>query len=116
MMDIQLLLTLIAGHYLADYGLQSRYVAENKGKIFIMPDAFHALTAHAAIHGLVIGLLAGSFNAGLSVAITHWVIDFSRSSEWLMKKLSIKRDRTFSIHIDQVLHVLMIILVTWRLS
>lgn len=108
-MDIQLLLTLLAGHYLADFGLQSRYMAESKKLIFIEAIGFHALTAHAFIHALIAGLLSSSFTVGAFVGITHWIIDM-RASTWLNQKLGRKQD-LFGIHLDQLLHIAVIALV-----
>lgn len=121
-MDFQLLLILFAGHYLADYALQSRFMSENKKKVFIEPIGIHSLTAHASIHGLIIGLLSGSFSAGIFVAISHWLIDFVRSSDWLADKLvksgliDKKRPMLFGIHLDQFLHLLVILIVAWSIS
>lgn len=121
-MDIQLLLMLWAGHYLADYSLQTSFMVEQKAKIFITRDGFHALTSHAFVHGLVIGLLAQNLTAGIVVGVTHWIIDFARSSEYLMSYLvkdnvvKKKRDKLFGIHLDQALHLLVILIVVWRLS
>lgn len=121
-MDIQLLLTLIAGHYLADYGLQTQFMNEIKPKIFIDPAAIHALTAHAAIHGLIIGLLSSSLTVGIVIFVTHWIIDFVRSSELVIdffvknNIIDKKRPRLFGIHLDQSLHIAVIVLVSWSLS
>ena len=77
---------LAAGHYLADFPLQTETIAKNKGKVFIESIGFHALTAHAAMHGLVAGLLAGWLGyewllPALIVGGTHWLIDFGKSWE-----------------------------------
>jgi hypothetical protein len=109
-MDWQIFLTLVAGHYLADFGLQTQFMALSKAKVFLEPEGFHALTAHAAIHGLVAGLLSGSFEAALIVAVTHWFIDFGKASEWLMSKLS-RKGELYSINVDQFLHISVILLV-----
>lgn len=121
-MDIKLLIILWAGHYLADFSLQTQFMSQTKGKIFIEPIGFHTLTGHAFVQGLVIGLLAQNYGAGLAVGVTHWIIDFFRSSEriieFLIKKKVLKqsKDKLFGIHIDQLLHLSVILLVVWRLS
>ncbi len=123
MMDIQLLVTLWAGHYLADFGLQSRFMATSKRLVFIESIGFHLLTAHAFIHGLIAGFIAQDFTTGLVVGATHWLIDFTRSSvffrDFLASKKIIRRKVTsdlYNIHIDQLLHFLVILAVAWRLS
>ncbi len=121
-MDYQHLVLLWAGHYLADFSLQTRFMSEMKARIFIEDIGIHALTAHAFVHGLVIGLLAQNFAAGVAVGSTHWLIDFIRSSEYVQRVL-IKRgilkkksDKLFGIHADQALHLLVIVIVVWSLS
>jgi hypothetical protein len=121
-MDYVLLLTLWAGHYLADFSLQTQFMSETKGKAFLDAIGFHTLTAHAFVQGLVIGLLSGSVMAGIVVGVTHWIIDFIRASELIMNKLVArniikqKRKKLFGIHLDQALHFLVVLVVTWRLS
>lgn len=122
-MDLQLLITLWAGHYLADFPLQPAFVAEKKGLVFIESIGFHCLTAHAAIHGLVAGMLTRSFTAGLVVGLTHWAIDFGKSSQllrsWPHTKGARRGPQTtglYGINIDQALHFAVILLVAWRLS
>ena len=97
-MDIQLFLTLVAGHYLADYGLQSDFMVKQKENALKTAMGFHALMAHAAIQGLVAGLLSHNFTIGVIVAMTHWLIDLGRGAKgW------------YGINIDQLLHILVIL-------
>jgi len=98
-MDIQLFLMLVAGHYLADYALQSDFMAKNKADALKTAMGFHTLTAHAAIQGLVAGLLSQNFTIGIVVAITHWIIDYGKAAKnW------------YGINIDQFLHIFVIFL------
>lgn len=109
---------LLAGHYLADFPLQSQHIAENKGKVFIEAIGFHCLTAHAAIHGLVAGYIAG-FWAGLIVAVTHWLIDFGKSWEGWPEGWRITDGARwagnpdarglYGINVDQALHVAVLV-------
>lgn len=121
-MDYQLLMLLWAGHYLADFSLQTQFMSESKAKIFIKDIGIHALTSHAFVHGLVIGLMAKSFTVGLVVGCTHWLIDFMRSSEYMQAFLlrhgiiKKKADTLFSIHVDQAMHLLVISIVVWSIS
>ena len=88
-MSIEHLIIFWAGHYLADFPLQPAFVAEKKGLVFIESIGFHCLTSHASIHGLVAGFIAHSlgfeqwFLFGLIVGLTHWIIDFGKSSKLL---------------------------------
>jgi len=107
-MDFQLFLTLLAGHYLADFGLQTQYMVEKKGLIFIESMGFHALTGHAAIHALIAGAISGSFAAGVVVGVTHWLIDFGKSSVWLSRRFRGHSNGLYAINIDQLLHVLVL--------
>lgn len=116
-MNIELLITLWAGHYLADFPLQPAFVAEKKGLAFIESIGFHCLTSHAFIHGLIAALIAGSFNIGLIVGITHWIIDFGKSSLLLDDRfphtagarMGPQKTGLYGINIDQSLHLLVIL-------
>lgn len=121
-MDLQLLLFLWAGHYLADFSLQTTFMTEKKALIFIDKMGVHALTAHAFVHALVAGLITQNFTVAVVIGLSHWLIDFVRSSVYLRDFLKAKRlingkkDFLFGIHTDQLLHFLVILIVTWRLS
>lgn len=106
-MDFQLFLTLVAGHYLADFALQSSFMSESKKLIFLKPIGIHALTGHAFIHALVAGVVSGSFTVATIIGVTHWLIDM-RASNWLSAKLGKKGD-LFGIHLDQALHLAVIL-------
>lgn len=116
-MNWELLFTLWAGHYLADFPLQPSFVAEKKGLVFIESIGFHCLTAHAFIQGLVAGLLSGRFWVGLVVGLSHWAIDFGKSSELLVNLPHTKGARKgpqvsglYGINVDQALHFTVITL------
>jgi len=122
-MDIQLLILLWAGHYLADFPLQPAFVAELKGKVFIESIGFHCLTAHAFIHGLIAGGITQNFGVGLFVGLTHWLIDFGKSSELLKNFPHTKGARNdkqhtglYGINVDQTLHFIVMIIVALRLT
>lgn len=112
-----LLLLLWAGHYLADFPLQPSFVAEKKGLCFVESIGFHCLTSHAFVHALVAGLLSGSFAIGAVVGVTHWLIDFGKSSvllrSWPHTAGARKGPQTtglYGINIDQALHFTVIAL------
>ena len=125
-MNIQTLLIFWAGHYLADFPLQPAFVADLKGKVFIESIGFHCLTAHAAIHGLVAGTIAWQLHSphaflfGLIVGITHWIIDFGKSSQLLDDRFPHTKGARkgpqkfglYGINIDQTLHLIVISLCT----
>lgn len=114
------------GHYLADFPLQPAFVAEKKGLVFVESIGFHCLTAHASIHGLVAGFIANSlgfeqyFLFGLIVGITHWLIDFGKSSVLIDDRFphtkgarnEYQKQGLYGINIDQTLHFI-VILICW---
>jgi hypothetical protein len=116
---LQLLITLWAGHYLADFPLQPAFVADLKKKVFQESIGFHCLTAHAFIHGLVAGVLTQNFTAGLIVGITHWLIDCGKACELIDDRFphtkgARKGPQTaglYGINIDQALHFAVIVFV-----
>lgn len=118
-MHWELFFTLLAGHYLADYALQTDHMAATKGKALVEAAGFHALTAHAAIHGLVAGVITHNFWAGLIVALSHWIIDFCKASVLLTDHLphirgARKHGQTvglYGINIDQTLHILVLLVI-----
>jgi len=103
-----LVLLLFGGHAVADYGLQSAYVAEKKVAAADNPDWFVTLAAHALIHAFVVALVllsilllsgislhdAAALASGLGWAeyVVHFVIDDAKGRE------------RFSYRIDQLLH------------
>lgn len=122
-MSVELLITLWAGHYLADFPLQPAFVAEKKGLVFIESIGFHCLTSHAFIHGLVAGTITHNFGMGLIVGGTHWIIDFFKSSQLLKNwphtrgaRRSPQTTGLYGINVDQLLHFLVILFVAWKLS
>lgn len=103
-----LVLLLFGGHAVADYGLQSAYVAEFKVKSPGNPDWFVTLGAHSLIHAFVVALVvlliavlsgvavrdaAGIASLlGWAELIVHFVIDRAKGMQ------------RFSYRIDQMLH------------
>jgi hypothetical protein len=96
---------LVAGHYLADYALQTEFMAKSKRSVFIKSEGFHALTAHAFIHGLTAGLLSQRLSIGVIVGITHWLIDFGKATKnW------------YGINVDQFLHISVILIAVFFIA
>ena len=125
-MNFELLIIFWAGHYLADFPLQPAFVAEKKGLCFVESIGFHCLTAHAFLHGLVAGVLAHQlgfvdwFTFALIVGVTHWIIDFGKSSVLLDDRfphtkgarVSVQKTGLYGINVDQSLHFIVITLCT----
>lgn len=90
-----LLALLVMAHFLGDFGLQSDRMAVEKcpGCDRTLPWPWW-LTAHAAIHGLLVALLTGLPLLGLAEWAAHAVIDLFKC-----------RGR-YSLAVDQLLHLL----------
>ena len=89
------------GHAVADYALQSDFLAVSKNRPTAGSDRadqeehwlwIHALTAHCLIHAGAVWLVTGSASLGLAEFLLHWVIDYFKGR----KKLS--------FNVDQFLH------------
>ena len=120
----------LAGHYLADFPLQPEFVAKFKGLAFKESIGFHCLTSHAAVHGLVAGIIAAYAGFGPWVALgvvaflVHWAIDFGKSSVFLDDRFPHTRGARkgpqkvglYGINIDQSLHVLTAFIIAWVVS
>ena len=103
-----LVLLLFGGHAVADYGLQSAYVAEHKVAGPKNPDWFVTLGAHALIHAFLVAVVvlavallsavpmeraAGVASAlGWAELVVHFVIDHAKGRQ------------KFSYRMDQMLH------------
>ena len=93
---IELFVLLVAVHLVADYPLQTDFVAKFKSPAVSLPAVpwYYVMAGHAATHGLGVGLAVGSTWVGCLEAAAHFGIDVLKC-----------RGRT-SIHTDQLLHVL----------
>lgn len=102
---ITLIFKLLAGHALADYALQTDWVAKNKNRHAIPvgynPELHgpmqtvwpYVLSSHALIHGLMVYAATGSVVLAYAETVAHWLIDFGKCEKW------------YGIHTDQALHV-----------
>ena len=97
-------LWLCFAHCIADYGLQSNFMAIAKSRHTDLGKQFWktVLSAHSATHGgsvaIVLHLLCGlSWNVvtifGVAEFIVHFVIDFCKCEDW------------YNFHVDQALHI-----------
>lgn len=99
MQFITFLFALVAMHALLDFPLQGDAVAINKNPNADTPLQKHVpwyywLLSHALVHGGGVALITGSVWLGMAETIAHFVIDYNKC----MGK--------YSIHVDQLLHVL----------
>lgn len=87
---------LLAGHALADYPLQSEFMAIGKGsreKPHNGVPWYYCLGAHCLVHGLVVALITTNVWLGIAETICHWFIDDAKCRKWT------------DIHTDQALHI-----------
>lgn len=78
---IELFLLMIGGHAIGDYALQSDFLAKaknHKAPLLGVP-WYQALFAHSAIHGVIVGLITGSWVLGLAETIAHAMTDYGKS-------------------------------------
>jgi len=87
------ILLLLACHFLGDFGFQSKWVAENKGKNWEV-NFYHAATYTAVF----IIFAKMSLAATIILLVSHFFID-PLSSRWKIIK---------HIWIDQILHILIL--------
>ncbi|MEO1002354.1 MAG: DUF3307 domain-containing protein [Cyanobacteria bacterium J06638_7] len=92
---VQVFLLLAMGHFLADFGLQSDRMAQEKcrGKDHTLPWQWW-LASHAAIHALVVSVITGVAWLGLAEWLVHMLIDDGKC-----------RHR-YSLGFDQLLHLI----------
>lgn len=110
-----LFFALVIGHALADYPLQTEFIALGKNHRLPadqIPGGLgdtrgvwvHCLTAHCLIHAGAVWLLTGSVVLGLAELVLHWVIDFVKSGGWT------------NLHVDQLLHLVCKAAYVWALQ
>ncbi|QIG76572.1 hypothetical protein EVC27_047 [Rhizobium phage RHph_I1_6] len=89
-------LILASLHFLFDYPLQGDFLANQKNPNFTPRYVpwYHANFAHAAIHGIPVGIITGSYTLALSEIVVHFCID-------LWKSLGL-----INIHVDQLFHII----------
>jgi hypothetical protein len=89
-------LLLVGLHFWFDYPGQGDFLACQKNPGFTPRYIpwYHANFAHAAIHGLPVGIVTGSVLLGICEVIIHFFIDLAKSKGFI------------NIHVDQVLHIL----------
>ena len=99
-----MLSTLLCCHFLLDFAIQGDFVAKFKARI--VDGEKNAmwkwvLTAHSASHTLPVIILTQSLLLGAVMFLSHFVIDF------------LKCEQKLTFNQDQVLHICVILLITW---
>lgn len=96
MTAVELFLLLLAIHLVADYPLQTDFVAKFRCPSASLPAVpwYYVMAGHAATHGLGVGLAVGSVWVGCLETAAHFAIDV------------LKCAGLTNIHVDQTLHVL----------
>ena len=100
---LSMLLKLIMGHALADFVLQTEFIAVSKNRntppkyldAAHLPVWPYTLTAHALINAAVVWLITNSLLFASIELITHWLIDF------------LKCDKVLNLHEDQAFHIIL---------
>ena len=90
-----LFLKLVAGHFVADYPLQTDFIANGKKRpgLYGVP-WYYILSGHAATHATAVCLITGSMVFAAWEFVSHFVIDAA------------KCEGIIGIHQDQWLHFL----------
>jgi len=92
---VAVFLLLVGLHFLCDYPWQHDFLANQKNPSFkprYIP-WYHANFAHAAIHGIPVGIITGSCLLALYEVAMHFTIDY------------VKSRGAINIHMDQLLHI-----------
>lgn len=98
----EVLFLLLAGHAVADFGLQNEFIARFKSHKETLnvaktrrPDLIwiHILMSHCLIHGLAVFLALGNLWLALAETVAHAITDFCKSEE------------RFGFHTDQFIHI-----------
>lgn len=107
--------TLLVGHVLGDWLLQTEWQAVNKAR------SWRALLSHVAVYHVVLLLVLGLklgfdqppvYAAVASLAILHGILDRQGFVLWLMRTLRItverQPERWLSIAVDQSVHIVLL--------
>ncbi len=94
-------LLLVLWHFVADYVLQSEFIARFKSHKESLEAApwYYVLFAHCSTHAIGVFLITGNVVLTLFELGTHFLID------WL------KCDGRTNIHVDQLLHIVVKLLI-----
>jgi hypothetical protein len=86
---------LLFGHFLADYALQTDFIAKGKNRHTPIPGVpwYYIMGAHAIIHGGMVGMFTGSMLFAVLETVLHFGIDVMKCEGYT------------NIHHDQAAHV-----------
>ncbi|WP_327211261.1 DUF3307 domain-containing protein [Rhizobium leguminosarum] len=108
MTAFELYALMVFGHYLGDFALQSKFIADGKNCKEPIPGVpwKQVLMAHAGIHGGLVG--AAVAIAGLShPELLHWAIVFGVAETAIHYRIDEGKCRkAFGWNVDQALHFL----------
>lgn len=102
---ISICFLLILGHFVADYPLQSDFIAKGKNRFRPVDPASippgqkpmlvwpWVLTAHAATHAAAVYVVTGSVALAACELVAHWAIDYGKCAN------------RYGIHFDQAAHI-----------
>lgn len=105
MQIVELFFALCVGHFVADYPLQSDFIAKGKNRFRPVDPASippgqkpqtvwpWVLTAHAATHAAAVLLITGSAILAALELLSHWLIDYGKCAN------------RYGIHADQAMHL-----------
>ena len=95
---IELFITLVALHLIADYPLQPEAIALGMNRLLDKArfgvNWWYWMAAHAATHGFAVAVATGSVWLGVAECLAHFAIDSGKCA------------KKYGLHIDQMLHVL----------
>lgn len=102
---LELWFVLVLGHFVADYPLQSDFIAKGKNRFRPVDPASippgqtpmlvwpWVLTAHAGTHAAAVYLILGSPVLAACELVAHWLIDYGKCAN------------RYGIHVDQGAHI-----------
>lgn len=99
-----ILFLLLSGHAVADFALQTEWVAVNKNRNIRLKYPLeeraklqviwpYLLTSHALRHGLMVFLVTQKLVLGIAETIVHWIVDYLKCEGW------------YGFHTDQIIHI-----------
>lgn len=109
MTGFYLLFTLLMGHAVADFALQSDAMAQGKrGTVVSVPNGqkpqvtwVYWLMAHSLIHGAAVMVITGGIWMAVFATVVHVLVDFGKTRNH------------YGIHMDQTLHLVTLVIIAF---
>lgn len=106
---------LLLGHFVADWLLQSDWMAIGKRRAFLAVSGFAHYVVYTAVILILIYMIAPHcrsawllVSAGLLIFFSHWAIDGTNLVQWWMR-IAGQRDQTMvRVMVDQTFHLLIL--------